>query len=48
MMIKLMLVSWFKCAEDSIKCKFFTVNTTDFAFVYEKKILSTSIFRQLC
>ena len=35
--IKLMLVSWFKCAEDSINCKFFTVNTTDFAFVYEKK-----------
>ena len=37
MVIKLMLVSWFKCAEDSINCKFFTVNTTEFAFVYEKK-----------
>ena len=34
--------------EDGIECECFTIISVDFLLVYEKKILSTSIYRQFC
>ena len=34
--------------EDGIECECFTIVSVDFLLVCEKKILSTSIFRQFC
>ena len=34
--------------EDDIECEYFTVISIDSLLLYDKKILSASIFRQLC
>ena len=34
--------------EDDIECEYFTVISIDSLLLYDKKIFSASIFRQLC